>query len=492
MASWGTLPSLNDMPSSVTRFAVRRWPATENAAGVESVSRSPTTPGASVASVLRSVPSTGRRVMTSALRSLPVAPGPSRSIPCGSDRPCTVTGSRATASRSMRTFATMRSSSACLATLSRAGAMPMKRTTSSYRPPPSGNRIVNRPRGSVVRWRDSWVSTETASTTAPASGWPSGPVTMPVMMSVVTPTWDAAVRGAPTAHKTMSAIRQANPGREPGAGGGLVQDEDRGLADRRPGDRDALALAVRERHAALTQHRVIGLGQRLDEAGGVGETRRRLDRVLRGARSAVGDVVAHRRGEEQAVLKHHAHLRAERRERVLAHVARVDQHAPRGGVVQPEHEARECGLTASGRPHESDAPPRLDVAVDLLQRLPPRLVREVHALEPDRAAQCRRGHGAGEIPHVGSAVEEIEHALPRGRGSCEATRVLGGVLHGTEGVFHVCEEHDEVAGRHRAVQHEPRAEPQHQGRAERDEQVHRTLEPSGQPGGVRTARHILA
>src|SRR6266702_6916061 len=462
MASWGTLPSLNDMPSSVTRFAVSRWPATENAAGVESVSRSPTTPGASVASVLRSDASTGRRVMTSALRSPPVAPGPSRSIPCGSDRPCTVTGSRATASRSMRTFATMRSSSACLATVSRAGAVPMKRTTSSYRPPPSGNRIVNRPRGSVVRWRDSWVSTETASTTAPASGWPSGPVTMPVMMSVVTPTWDAAVRGAPTAHKTISAIRQANPGREPGAGagrkpgarsagsgggggdggdivplgllpgagrgalqavdggvaaielqqlgrraallhapvfevedqirpgreprlvrdqegratgghalqgvddrpfvllvqagGGLVQDEDRGLADRRPGDRDALALAVRERHAALTQHRVIALRQRLDEAGGVGETRRRLDRFRRGARSDVGDVVAHRRGEEQAVLKHHAHLRAERRERVLAHVARVDQHAPRGGVVQPEHEARECGLTASGRPHESDAP----------------------------------------------------------------------------------------------------------------------------------------
>src|SRR5207244_3495015 len=81
------------------------------------------------------------------------------------------------------------------------------------------------------------------------------------------------------------------------------------------------------------------LRQRLDEAGGVGETRRRLDRFRRGARSAVGDVVAHRRGEEQAVLKHHAHLRAERRERVLAHVARVDQHAPRGGVVQPEHEA---------------------------------------------------------------------------------------------------------------------------------------------------------
>ena len=48
--------------------------------------------------------------------------------------------------------------------------------------------MVNRPRASVVCWREIWVSSDMAWTTAPASGWLSGPVTAPVMMSVVAPT----------------------------------------------------------------------------------------------------------------------------------------------------------------------------------------------------------------------------------------------------------------------------------------------------------------
>ena len=48
--------------------------------------------------------------------------------------------------------------------------------------------MVNRPCPSVTRCREACVSSEIAWTTAPASGWLSGPVTVPVMMSVVLPT----------------------------------------------------------------------------------------------------------------------------------------------------------------------------------------------------------------------------------------------------------------------------------------------------------------
>src|SRR2546430_7859908 len=47
--------------------------------------------------------------------------------------------------------------------------------------------------------------------------------------------------------------------------GGLVEDEDRGTPDGRTGDRDPLALPVGERHAALPDHGVVSLRQRLDE-----------------------------------------------------------------------------------------------------------------------------------------------------------------------------------------------------------------------------------
>ena len=65
--------------------------------------------------------------------------------------------------------------------------------------------MVNRPRASVVRWRDTWVSRDVACTSAPARGWLSGPVTVPVMMSVVVPTWAAAVRGRANANNIATA-----------------------------------------------------------------------------------------------------------------------------------------------------------------------------------------------------------------------------------------------------------------------------------------------
>src|SRR3989441_7101433 len=80
--------------------------------------------------------------------------------------------------------------------------------------------MVNRPRASVVRWRDTWVSSDVACTTAPARGWLSRPVTVPVMMSVVVPTWAAAVRGTANANSiaTASAAAAHRPGRTRSAG----------------------------------------------------------------------------------------------------------------------------------------------------------------------------------------------------------------------------------------------------------------------------------
>src|SRR2546430_14121724 len=75
--------------------------------------------------------------------------------------------------------------------------------------------------------------------------------------------------------------------------GGLVEDEDRGTPDGRTGDRDPLALPVGERHAALPDHGVVSLRQRLDERMGVGEAGGGLDppprRAGRAARGAFPD-----------------------------------------------------------------------------------------------------------------------------------------------------------------------------------------------------------
>src|SRR2546427_5555211 len=71
--------------------------------------------------------------------------------------------------------------------------------------------MVNRPRASVVRCRDTRVSKEVAVTTAPARGWLSGPVTVPVMISVVVPTCASA--GCAAAIATSTTIPKRRRGR---------------------------------------------------------------------------------------------------------------------------------------------------------------------------------------------------------------------------------------------------------------------------------------
>ena len=49
----------------------------------------------------------------------------------------------------------------------------------------------------------------------------------------------------------------------------FVQDQYRGIAQQRPGDRDPLTFATRQRRPAFTDERVVAVGQRADELVGI-------------------------------------------------------------------------------------------------------------------------------------------------------------------------------------------------------------------------------
>ena len=81
--------------------------------------------------------------------------------------------------------------------------------------------------------------------------------------------------------------------------GGFVQQQDGRILQHDPRDRDSLALATAELHAALPDVSVIALPamrilQADDEVVGLGTLRGRQHVVLRGSRSSVRNVVAHR------------------------------------------------------------------------------------------------------------------------------------------------------------------------------------------------------
>jgi hypothetical protein len=83
-------------------------------------------------------------------------------------------------------------------------------------------------------------------------------------------------------------------------------DEERGdagvAAHERAGDRESLALAARETIAALAQHGVVAVRQRLDELVRLRQPRDALHLRVVEPGGAEGDVLAHGGGKEEGIL----------------------------------------------------------------------------------------------------------------------------------------------------------------------------------------------
>lgn len=88
----------------------------------------------------------------------------------------------------------------------------------------------------------------------------------------------------------------------------LVQHQQRGLGQQRPGEGDELALPDAQATAALAGVRLVALGEPADKRVGPDYPCRPLDLLVRGLRAAVADVLPDRTGKQERVLQHHAHV----------------------------------------------------------------------------------------------------------------------------------------------------------------------------------------
>ena len=149
---------------------------------------------------------------------------------------------------------------------------------------------------------------------------------------------------------------------------------------------------------------------------------------------AVGDVGRHGVVEEHRLLRDHAQVRAQRRERQLADVAPVEQHAARRGVVEPRQQVRHGGLAGAAPAHERQRLADGDLERHAVQR---RLlgigVGEAHVAELEAVAQARHGHGVGPIGDLAVRVQHVEDALGGRHGLLQAgvhaAQLLGRAVH---------------------------------------------------------------
>ena len=266
----------------------------------------------------------------------------------------------------------------------------------------------------------------------------------------------------------------------------LVEHEHRRVAQQRARDADALALAARERDALRAEVGVVAQRQRADELVRRRRARRGHDLLARRV-GRVGDVVVHRAAEQHGVLEHDRDLLAQPRQRALARVAAVDQHAPRGRVEEARDERAERRLARARRPHQREPLAGPDAQRDAAQHRPLGAVAERHVLERDVAGRARAAVGAGRLGQHVVGGQQLGDPLGLGHRGRDLRQLAREAAHRALGLARVAGEDEQLAGADRPVRDADRADHEHGRGADRlhraDEPVEAGLQPRHRDAG---------
>ena len=151
--------------------------------------------------------------------------------------------------------------------------------------------------------------------------------------------------------------------------GRFVEQQQRRVLQHRPRDRDALALAARQAHAALAEEGLVALGQGGDEVVREGRAwPRRCTSSSLASGPAVADVL-HRVGrEDHAVLRHDADARAQVVRATARRRRAVERTRARLDVVEAQDQLQHRALAGAARADQRDRLARRDAQAEVAQR----------------------------------------------------------------------------------------------------------------------------
>ena len=204
----------------------------------------------------------------------------------------------------------------------------------------------------------------------------------------------------------------------------LVQDEDLGILEEHACNCDALLLSARKTAAALAHHGVVALRQRLDKGVDVGAAGGLGDFLRRGARLAVGDILANRTVKQVDILLHQTDSAAQTLLRHIAHVLAVNADGSGGHVIKTRQQRASRRLAAARRANQSDSLTRLDAQIHMVDnrtRLIGRaelniLVTKAHVAVLHGTGRHLQVGGTRLILNIGGGREHLVHAFKAGDG----------------------------------------------------------------------------
>ena len=273
-------------------------------------------------------------------------------------------------------------------------------------------------------------------------------------------------------------------------GGRLVEYQYPRIGGERPRDRQPLALAARKIGAALLDHRVVALGQLVDELVGARQTRH-LDHLRARHRGlGEGDVLVDGAIEEQALLQDDADVPAQPSRIDLAQIRSVQQNLPFVRQIEALDQLGERRFARAGRADDADDLAGANLERNIFENVGRvRTVSERDMANFDLAARGRQ-RDAGERSRLGRCVENVAEAIDRDLHLLEVLpdlRKPQDRLHGLHG--------DHVEGHQRphgqfAVDHCLGAEQQQRRRGQLADVLDRVLAPRAQQRRREAGMHV--
>src|SRR5665213_465887 len=171
----------------------------------------------------------------------------------------------------------------------------------------------------------------------------------------------AAQRAQPVANERLALAVEARRR--------LVQNEYARIGEYRPRDRDALALAARETHAALANDRVVAVLEFGDELVAVRDAARIANLLERRARLGERDVLRDRAVEQEVVLHYDAEMRTELPQLERLERPAIDRDRAPLRVVERHDEADQRAFPRPARSHERRRRSRRRVEAHVAQHI---------------------------------------------------------------------------------------------------------------------------
>ena len=188
-------------------------------------------------------------------------------------------------------------------------------------------------------------------------------------------------------HEPFQRFQKQGLGLRVERAGGFVQDEDRGILQKRARDGEPLPLATGEGPATLAQHGFVALRQTDDEIVGIGGASRRFDLGTGRFGAAKSDVICDRKRKKERLLQDQPYLCAEAFEPDVPEVASIQEHPAFPRIEKAGDEVDQGALPCAGRPDDGERLAGVSLQGDVAQDRLPCFVAEAHMVKLHKASR---------------------------------------------------------------------------------------------------------